>query len=577
MIHLYPYSAKQTFHYVVPALIATSCSLHLLRTYDFKNKLANILLKFKPIKNKLDKEQQKYLTDFNQKINDKWAPYGTPFNQIPEEGLPYEQCVAIINKYYDLTVQNITDTQFSGTIYTPNTNPNMMYFDQLTNSFCKDEQLLDLYSKIFVKSYLWNSLHDNEFPVTTFINYQIVNMVGELFGGKKEEIMGITTTGGTQSIMNAARSYVNYGVHEKNISCEDCVIIAPDTIHASLMKAADAYHFKLVLVQTNNGHIDKNELIKQINKHDPNIVALFCSLPSYPYGTKDDYKYFAKIAKHHHIGLHVDCCLGGFISNFISSYIDPNILSTDGVTSISVDIHKNGLAPKGSSVLICKNINQAQNLMYYSIYTTEDWKGGLYGTPKDEGSQQIVTMFAAFITLLFNGKATYEINAKKIYKTTQDIIYYINFEEKNYVDIITQDPLNVLTIKLNNQHYKYGSTYKLADLMKNHGFVFNTLTDDIIHFCITSRFACNPNNTLKFNIAFHKCLDEIQQMNKNNVDFDGSARLYCSIETAINPVKNNMKWLAYWEQSLFGRMVVKNIIKSHFMAQLNPNYKHTNQ
>ena len=48
-----------------------------------------------------------------------------------------------------------------------------------------------------------------------------------------------------------------------------------------------------------------------------------------------------------------------------------------GVTSLSADTHKNGLAPKGSSVLITKNI-ESRNLAYYSIYSVPEWNGGVY-------------------------------------------------------------------------------------------------------------------------------------------------------------------------------------------------------
>jgi sphinganine-1-phosphate aldolase len=48
----------------------------------------------------------------------------------------------------------------------------------------------------------------------------------------------------------------------------------------------------------------------------PNTIMLYGSAPSYPYGTIDPISELSKIAKKYNIGLHVDCCLGGFVLPF---------------------------------------------------------------------------------------------------------------------------------------------------------------------------------------------------------------------------------------------------------------------
>jgi len=59
------------------------------------------------------------------------------------------------------------------------------------------------------------------------------------------------------------------------------------------------------------------------------------------------------------IGCHSDCCLGGFILPFteqagfkLPHHVDFRI---PGVTSISVDPHKYGLAPKGVSICLFRD------------------------------------------------------------------------------------------------------------------------------------------------------------------------------------------------------------------------------
>lgn len=57
------------------------------------------------------------------------------------------------------------------------------------------------------------------------------------------------------------------------------------------------------------------------------------------------------------INLHVDACLGGYVIPFAKDHgikIESFDFTVPGVTSISADNHKYGLAPKGSSVLLYK-------------------------------------------------------------------------------------------------------------------------------------------------------------------------------------------------------------------------------
>lgn len=64
----------------------------------------------------------------------------------------------------------------------------------------------------------------------------------------------------------------------------------------------------------------------------------------------DDIEKIAKLARKYKIPLHVDACLGGFLIVFMkrAGYLLPKFdFSVKGVTSISVDTHKYGFAPKG--------------------------------------------------------------------------------------------------------------------------------------------------------------------------------------------------------------------------------------
>jgi glutamate/tyrosine decarboxylase-like PLP-dependent enzyme len=51
----------------------------------------------------------------------------------------------------------------------------------------------------------------------------------------------------------------------------------------------------------------------------------YASAPSYPHGAIDPVREMGKIAKQKGIGLHVDCCLGGFVLPFARKLDASNI------------------------------------------------------------------------------------------------------------------------------------------------------------------------------------------------------------------------------------------------------------
>ena len=78
--------------------------------------------------------------------------------------------------------------------------------------------------------------------------------------------------------------------------------------------------------------------------------------------------------------LHVDACLGGFVLPFARKLgypIPPFDFSVRGVTSMSVDTHKFGMAHKGTSVVLYHN----KELRQYQYTKITEWTGGLYISP----------------------------------------------------------------------------------------------------------------------------------------------------------------------------------------------------
>ena len=88
-----------------------------------------------------------------------------------------------------------------------------------------------------------------------------------------------------------------------------------------------------------------------------NTIAIVGSAPCWPHGIVDDFIGMSKLAKKYNIGLHCDACLGGFVIAFhegTNRKFDFDF-RVPGVTSLSCDNHKYGIAPKGISTLIFRN------------------------------------------------------------------------------------------------------------------------------------------------------------------------------------------------------------------------------
>lgn len=81
--------------------------------------------------------------------------------------------------------------------------------------------------------------------------------------------------------------------------------------------------------------------------------------------------------------MHIDACLGGFVAGFLPEHAPSLNMDIAGVTSVSLDQHKFGLAPKGVSTIFYKT----KDLRHQMYYINADWQGGVYASPSAPGSR----------------------------------------------------------------------------------------------------------------------------------------------------------------------------------------------
>lgn len=544
------------------------------------------------VENKYQADIKKEADHFREKVSNQWKIFGDPFKRIPSSGMNDEELLKVLRRYSDITIEKVRDKQISGTIYSDSLHGDEIFHeldiytsgeDNFYNKHSK--RLQRLFTAAFSQSYLWNSLHADEFGIGSFLEYQVVQMVGNMFGSD-EDIRGFVTSGGTESLMLAMRCYRNWGMDKKGHQPGESIILASKSVHAAVLKAGEAYLIGIILVDVDSeGRIDINHLKQLLGLYGNKVVAIVGSAPSYAAGVIDPIAEMARLANQYGCGLHVDCCLGGFIVNNLSHH-NTKYMSIKGVTSLSADTHKNGLAPKGSSVLVTRNLPNLKNLInvtkslsvnekkvplaYYSIYAHPDWSGGVYGTPKDAGSQSCVPSLTALFSMLATGVKGYTQMANDIYTTSVKLGNIIKEFDGKLV-LIAEPEVNVVAFKIHPNH-KLGkwAIYALAYEMSKRNFVLNTLNNEAVHFCVTMRFVANATSLDNFSRALKESLDKVEIMNRNGEKFPGDASMYCSLDAATSPKLADLSYQKYIENILLGKTGARDSIKEYFLAHMNP-------
>jgi len=209
-----------------------------------------------------------------------------------------------------------------------------------------------------------------------------------------------------------------------------------------------------------------------------NTILIVGSAPSFPHGLIDDIVGLAHLASQHHIGLHVDCCLGGFLLPFMkdAGYLLPGFdFSVEGVTSISCDTHKYGFAPKGSSVILYSN----KNLRQYQYFVSPNWMGGIYASATLAGSRPGSLLAGCWATMLSMGRNGYIETTKAIISTSRKLSDGISKIPGLY---ILGNP-QVSVIAFNSKQF---DILRMTTALSKKGWGLNTLQfPSCIHICVT--------------------------------------------------------------------------------------------
>ncbi|XP_073003293.1 sphingosine-1-phosphate lyase-like [Typha latifolia] len=323
-----------------------------------------------------------------------------------------------------------------------------------------------------------NPLHQDVFQSVARFEGEVVAMTAALLGSKEEisggQICGNMTSGGTESILLAVKTSRDYMKSKKGITTPEMII--SESAHSAYDKAAQYFNIKVRRVPVDKEFVADVKGIKRcINK---NTILIVGSAPGFPHGVVDPIEELGELASSYGICFHVDLCLGGFVLPFARKLgypIPPFDFSVRGVTSISTDVHKYGLGPKGTSIVLYRN----HEIRKYQFVAVTEWSGGLYVSPTIAGSRPgglIAGAWAAMMSLGLNG---YLENTKLIMEVSKKIQKGI--EEIPELFVIGKPDMTVVAFGSNDV-----DIFEVNDMMSSKGWHLNALQrPNSLHICVT--------------------------------------------------------------------------------------------
>ena len=386
------------------------------------------------------------------------------FARLPEQGRDHEAILADMRSMADKERDRWKNGFVSGAVYHG------------------DDYHVEFLNQVYALTSQYNPLHSDLWPSATKYEAEIVSMTADMLGAgaaaqaaPDQRICGTVTSGGTESILLAMKTYRDRARDHKGITRPNMVV--PVSAHAAFDKAAQYFGIEQHRVPAGDGfRADMSAVRKAM---DGNTVVVIGSAPCFPHGVIDPIEQMSELARKRGVGFHTDACLGGFVlpwADKLGAPVPGFDFRLPGVTSISADTHKYGYAAKGTSVVLYRG----SELRRYQYYTVADWPGGLYFSPTFAGSRPGALSAACWAALLAMGESGYLEATKKILETAKTIREGIQAMPALRV---LGDPLWVIAFDSEELNI-----YKVLEFMTHKNWNLNGLhKPPAVHICVTLR------------------------------------------------------------------------------------------
>jgi glutamate/tyrosine decarboxylase-like PLP-dependent enzyme len=211
-----------------------------------------------------------------------------------------------------------------------------------------------------------NGLDPTAFPSLLQMENELVGRACDLLDAPPGAV-GTVTSGGTESVLLAVQA-----ARDARPEVTHPQMVLPATAHAAFHKAAHYFGVEPVVVDV--GADFRARPAAMADAMTDRTVLMVVSAPSYAHGVVDPVRDVAGAAVAQGVRCHVDACIGGWVLPYAARLgrpVPPWTFAVEGVTSISVDLHKYGYAPKGTSVLL----HRTAELRRPQFFASADWPG----------------------------------------------------------------------------------------------------------------------------------------------------------------------------------------------------------
>ncbi|MEM9068579.1 MAG: aspartate aminotransferase family protein [Myxococcota bacterium] len=216
-----------------------------------------------------------------------------------------------------------------------------------------------------------NALDPTVFPSLLRIENEVMAIATEHLHAP-DDAVGLFTSGGTESVMLAVKAARDWArLHRPDIKRPN--IVLPETAHACFHKSAHYLGLEKKVTPADPTTF-KADVDAIRNAIDEDTVLVVGSAVSYAHGIADPIEEIAAIAKEKGVLCHVDGCIGALVLGYLEKLGEDVPLfdfRVPGVTSISMDYHKYGFCPKGSSVVVFRD----KAVRKHALYAGSQWTG----------------------------------------------------------------------------------------------------------------------------------------------------------------------------------------------------------
>ncbi len=325
---------------------------------------------------------------------------------MEDEGIPREQIFKKLRKYKenDLTHRS---GRILGSMCT-----------------CPDPVGIKAYS-MFLESNLGDP---GLFPGTKKLEDEVITMLGELMG--KKDVYGHIITGGTEANLMAMRA-------ARNLSeVDDPEIIVPRSAHFSFKKAAEMLCLDLKIADLDAEY--KMDISSVEELICDKTVAVVGVAGTTELGKIDPISDLSRICLENDIYLHVDAAFGGYSIPFLKDvgYDLPDFdFTLPGVSSITIDPHKMGLAPIPTGGILFRERKYLEVMAIETPYLTEDLQSTVVGTRTGAATA------ATWALLKHLGRKGYQEVSRKCMEITNTLADGV---KKAGFELVTRPELNIV-------------------------------------------------------------------------------------------------------------------------------------